>query len=142
MFPYTKYSSSFPTFLGQSSNLPYFLLRFFTVLAVKGPASLLPSWPLPELSLPYRAVKFLQSTYSSAFLLQRDSITAIEPLCDRYRHLLLLLFIFSPASSRNPYARTLSSRLLKGIDHSPFCSAVREPPMANPRPRIWQCHLC
>jgi len=41
------------------------------------------------------------------------------------------------------HTRTLSSsRLLKGIEHSPFCSTVREPPMANPRPRIWQCHLC
>jgi hypothetical protein len=88
-------------------------------------------------------VKFLQSTYSSAVLFQTDSITAIEPPCHRYRHLRLLLFVFSPASSRNPYAHTVSSsRLLKGIEHSLFCSAVGELLMATPRPRLWKCHRC
>src|SRR5271156_1918750 len=118
-----------------SCNTSYFTSL---VLAIKGPTPLLLSWPLLELSLPYRAAKFLQSTYSSAVLFQTDSITAIEPPCDRYRYLLLLLFIFSPTSSRNPYAHTVSSsRLRKCIEHSPFCSTVGERTMANPPPEIW-----
>jgi hypothetical protein len=60
-----------------------------------------------------------------------------------YRHLLLLLFISSPSSGRNPYTRTLSSsRLRKCIEHSSFRSTVGEPSMANRTPRIWQCHVC
>jgi hypothetical protein len=64
--PWTKY------------KLQYFTLHFSTVSSCKGSSFTL-SWPLLELSLPYRAVKFLQSTYSSAALFQTDSITAIEP---------------------------------------------------------------
>ena len=54
----------------------------------------------------------------------------------------MLLFIFSPASSRNPYTRTISSCLRKCIEHSPFCSTVGERTMANPPPEIWLCHEC
>jgi hypothetical protein len=106
------------------------------------PALLLLFWPLLELPLPYRAVKLLHSTYFSAVLFQTDNITTVEPPGDRYRHLLLLLFIFSPASSRNPYARTVSSSLRKCIEHSLFCSAVGERTMTNPPPEKWQCHVC
>ena len=108
------------------------------------PALLLLFWPLLELPLPYRAVKLLHSTCFSAVLFQTDNITTVEPPGDRYRHLLLLLFIFSPASSRNPYACTVpsSSSLRKCIEHSLFCSAVGERTMTNPPPEKWQCHIC
>jgi hypothetical protein len=53
-FPYTKHLSSSQTFFEQSCKLQYFLFHFFTVLAITGPNSLLLSWPLLELSLPYR----------------------------------------------------------------------------------------
>ena len=105
MFPLTKHSSSSQTFLGQSCKLQYF------------PTSLLLSWSLLELSLPYRASVDL---FHRRLISDRQHYRHWTSLRHRYRHLLLLLFIFIfiPTSSRNLYARTVSSYLRKCIEHS------------------------